>query len=264
MARRKGTGVMLELLDAALKAGHRAKYVLFDSRFSNPRQLVQISQRGLSAIGMIKKTGTILYEHEGERKGIKEIFASSRKRRGRSRYLLSAKVRVGNEERDGAAIEATVVCVRNRANRKDWIALICTDPSLSEDEVIRIYGKRWGIETFFKTCKSFLHLGKEYHGLSYDALTAHVALVFTRYMLLSVIKRNGEDHRTMGEIFYILISEMADITFGRSMQLLLKAFQESLDYGLHLGEGQVERLVKDFVSRLPMYLQRPLLRAACV
>lgn len=34
---------------------------------------------------------------------------------------------------------------------------------------------------FFKTCKSFLKLGKEYHGLSYDALTAHVAIVFTRY-----------------------------------------------------------------------------------
>ena len=52
----------------------------------------------------------------------------------------------------------------------------------------------------------------EYHGLSYDGLTAHVALVFTRYMLLAVSKRDNEDDRTLGELFYIMISEVADIT----------------------------------------------------
>ena len=49
---------------------------------------------------------------------------------------------------------------------------------------------------FFKTCKSFLKLGKEYYGWSYDALTAHVAIVFTRYMMLAVQKRDNEDERT--------------------------------------------------------------------
>ncbi|AXI15171.1 hypothetical protein BC336_1095 [Lactobacillus delbrueckii subsp. bulgaricus] len=50
--------------------------------------------------------------------------------------------------------------------------------TIDENEIIRIYGKRWDIEVFFKTCKSFLKLGTEYHGLSYDALTAHTAFVF--------------------------------------------------------------------------------------
>ncbi|WP_331281946.1 transposase, partial [Lactobacillus delbrueckii] len=63
-------------------------------------------------------------------------------------------------------IDARIVCVRNRYNRKDWIALICTDMTIDENEIIRIYGKRWDIEVFFKTCKSFLKLGTEYHGLS--------------------------------------------------------------------------------------------------
>ena len=51
--------------------------------------------------------------------------------------------------------------------------------SLSEMDIIRIYGHRWDIEVFFKTCKNSLLLRKEYHGLSYDGLTAHVAIVFT-------------------------------------------------------------------------------------
>lgn len=37
-------------------------------------------------------------------------------------------------------------------NRKNWLAIICTDISLNEKDVIRIYGHRWDIEVFFKTC----------------------------------------------------------------------------------------------------------------
>ena len=48
---------------------------------------------------------------------------------------------------------------------------------LSEEESIRIYGKRWQIEVFFKNCKSMLNLIGECPSLSYDALTAHVAIV---------------------------------------------------------------------------------------
>ena len=84
------------------------------------------------------------------------------------------------------------VCVRNKANRKEWLAFICTDMTLSEEEIIRIYGKRWQIEVFFKTCKSMLNLIGECHSLSYDALTAHVSIVFTRYMLLAMEQRQNE------------------------------------------------------------------------
>ena len=110
----------------------------------------------------------------------------------------SVDVIVGKEN----PIPAKIVCVRNKANRKDWLAFICTDTSLSEEEIIRIYGKRWQIEVFFKTCKSMLNLIGECHSLSYDALTAHVAIVFTRYMLLATEQRQNEDQRTLGELFF--------------------------------------------------------------
>ncbi|MCD5437291.1 transposase, partial [Lactobacillus delbrueckii subsp. lactis] len=179
-------------LDQALKAGLTAKYVMFDTWFSNPHQIVQISQRGLNVIAMVKKSSKITYEFEGKRMNVKQILNACKKRRGRSRYLLSVPVKVGDPAKDGAQIDARIVCVRNRSNRKDWIALICTDMTIDENEIIRIYDKRWDIEVFFKTCKSFLKLGTEYHGLSYDALTAHTAFVFLRYMFMSVEKRDDE------------------------------------------------------------------------
>lgn len=209
--RRVMAHVVIQLLDQALKAGLTAKYIMFDTWFSNPHQIVQISQRGLNVIAMVKKSSKITYEFEGKRMNVKQIFNACKKHRGRSRYLLSVPVKVGDPAKDGAQIDARIVRVRNRSNRKDWIALICTDMTIDENEIIRIYGKRWDIEVFFKTCKSFLKLGTEYHGLLYDALTAHTAFVFLRYMFMSVEKRDDEDDRTIGELFSTLSQVLSTI-----------------------------------------------------
>lgn len=256
LARTKGTDVMVNLIDQAMKAGHQAKYVLFDSWFSNPHQIVQLKQRKLDVIAMVKVSSKIKYEFERERKNIKQIYRSCKKRRGRSCYLLSIPVKVGRQDKDGAKIDARIVCVRNRANRKDWLAIICINMSLSEDEIIRNYGKRWDIEVFFKTCKSYLKLSTEYHGLSYDALTAHVAVVFTRYMLMSVAKRDDEDERTLGELFYCMIDELADITFSHSLQLITDAMLASVKQVFHASEAQIAEFTADFINRLPKYMQK--------
>ena len=83
---------------------------------------------------MIKKSSRIFYEYEGEMLSIKKLFGICKKRRGRSKYLLSVNVMVGNEQK----IPAKIVCVRNKQNKKDWVAFICTNPDLSEEEIIRI------------------------------------------------------------------------------------------------------------------------------
>lgn len=259
MTQSKGTDVVIQLLDQALKTGLTAKYVMFDTWFSNPHQIVQIKQRDLNVIAMVKKSSKITYEFDGKRMNVKQIFSACKKRRGRSRYLLSVPVKVGDPVKDGAQVDARIVCVRNRSNRKDWIALICTDMTIDEDEIIIIYGKRWDIEVFLKTCKSFLKLGTEYHGLSYDALTAHTAFVFLHYMFMSVEKRDDEDDRTIGELFYCMIDELADITFNHSLQILMEAMFESVKEIFQPTEEQMERFTKAFISRLPKYMQEAIL-----
>lgn len=51
-----------------------------------------------------------------------------------------------------------------------------SDIALSSLEIIQMYGKRWKIETFFKMCKTYLNLTKEYEGLNYDAMAAFFQL----------------------------------------------------------------------------------------
>ena len=257
-AREKETDVMLDMLKQAQKAGHHAKYVLFDSWFSNPKEIIRISEDcHLNTIAMVKKSSKIRYEFEEEELNIKQIFARSKKRRGCSRYLLSVEVKTSytDEKKVVHTIPAKIVCVRNRSNRKDWLAIICTDMALDEKEIIRIYDKRWDIEVFFKTCKQMLKLESECHSLSYDALTAHVAIVFTRYMLLSVEKRLNEDDRTVGELFFLMADELQDITFNQSMAIIVQAFLESVQELLQLSDEQIKSLLDIFVTRLPAYLR---------
>ena len=246
----KAPDVMVEMLGAALRAGHRAKYVLFDTWFASPKAILRIRREcKLDTIAMVKKTSKVFYELDGKRMNIKQIFAACRKRPGRARYLLSVDVMLKDQE--GNAIPARIVCVRNRNNRKDWIAFISTDTSLDPEEILRVYGKRWDIEVFFKACKSMLRLGSECHCLSYDALNAHVSLVFIRYMLLSLQKRRSEDDRTIGELFLMMVDELADTTFAHAMQLIVDIMLQTVREHFGLSEEQLLAFTRQFYDRLP-------------
>ena len=253
-SRRKATGVMIDLIKAAQQSGLTAKYVLFDSWFSSPKTITALKQgQGLDVIAMVKKSSKVKYGYQGKMLNIKEIYSKNRKRRGRSKYLLSVEVTVGEK-----AIPAKIVCVRNKSKKKDWLAIISTDTGLSEEEIIRIYGKRWDIEVFFKSCKSYLHPAKECRSLSYDALTAHVAIVFTRYMMLSVAQRRNEDDKTICELFFCLMDELDDITFDQSMRIIIDALMDTVMEYFHITEQQLEEFTASFIQRLPERIQNAL------
>ena len=109
------------------------------------------------------------------------------------------------------------------------------------------------IEVFFKVCKSYLKLSKECHALSYDAITAHTAVVFTRYMMLSLGSRESNDIRSLGELFVYISDEMADITWLQALQILL--FRSTLSETAELTEEKINELVDNFLDTLPSLLK---------
>ena len=255
LSMQKGTSVMLELLKEAKKANIPAKYVLFDSWFSSPSSIHAVKGIGYDIIGMVKKTPKMFFRYNGEDLSLMSIYNKNKKRRGRSRYLLSVMVDV---IKDGNIVPAKVVYVRNRNKRKEYLCIISTDTELDENEIIRIYGKRWDIEVFFKVCKSYLHLSKECRSISYDAMTAHTAVVFTRYMMLSIENRESRDERSLGELFLYFSDEMSDITWIQAFQLLLQMFRTLLTDDLDIAEDAFDALVDAFMDTLPALLKSKL------
>ena len=159
-------------------------------------------------------------------------------------YLLSVMVDV---VKNGEILPAKVVYVRNRNKRREYLCLISTYTNLDENEIIRIYGKRWDIEVFFKVCKSYLNLSRECNSLSYDAMTAHTAVVFTRYMMLSLESRESNDNRSLGEIFLYFSDEMSDITWIQAFQVLLQIFRTMLTANTELSDEKIRELVGAFL-----------------
>ena len=255
LSMQKGTQAMLELLKAAKKADIPAKYVLFDSWFSSPSTLHAVKSIGYDVIGMVKKTPKMFFRYNGEDMSLITIYNQNKKRRGRSKYLLSVVVDV---VKDGEIIPAKVVYVRNRNKKKEYLCLISTNTTLDENEIIRIYGKRWDIEVFFKVCKSYLNLSKECNSLSYDAVTAHTAVVFTRYMMLSLESRESNDSRSLGELFLYFSDEMSDITWIQAFQMLLQMFRTMLSDNTELSENKIDELVDTFMNTVPALLRTQL------
>jgi len=248
LSQTKATEAMMELIREAKCAAIPASYVLFDSWFTSPKVLHQIKKLGYDVIAMAKKTSKMHYEYEGEILSLPEVYRRNKKRRGRSRYLLSVIV---NIVKDGDIIPAKVVYVRNRNKRSDYLILISTDTSIDEDEIIRLYGKRWDIECFFKVCKSYLRLSKECKSLSFDAMAAHTAIVFTRYMMLSLEARESTDERSLGELFLYFSDEQADITWVQAFHLLLKMFRELLAEYVVVPDEIINEFLDMFFAKLP-------------
>ncbi len=68
------------------------------------------------------------------------------------------------------------------------ISYITNDHTLSPEEVIETYRKRWRIENFFKELRNYWNI-KKFPGLSANAVRIHIALIFISYLLVEQFKK---------------------------------------------------------------------------
>lgn len=248
LAQTKAPDVVHTMLKGAKSAQIPAQYVLFDTWFCSPASIIETKNIGYDVIAMVKKTDNIHFRYNGVMQSAQAIFRTSKKRRGVSKYLLSVEAEA---VKDGKSIPVKLVFVRNRNNKQDYLILVSTDVSLKEEEIIQTYGKRWSIEVFFKMCKSFLKLGKESHAISYDAMTSHVAIVFTRYMMLSLEQRRNSDGRSFGGMYYDAYDELQDLHYSSALILILKELIDAVKKRMLFMEKELDSMLEAFIENLP-------------
>ena len=86
-------------------------------------------------------------------------------------------------------------------------------------------------------------------------MTAHTAVVFTRYMMLSLESRESNDSRSLGELFLYFSDEMSDITWIQAFQMLLQMFRTMLSDNTELSEDKIDELVDTFMNTVPALLR---------
>ena len=219
-ATEKATAHLQDMVKRVLAVGIRAKYLLMDSWFTAPATVIALNQH-LPVIGMVKKSSKVYYGFQGHRLSVPDIYRRLNKRRGRAKILVGATVTLGQKT------PARLVFVRDR-RKKDWLVILSTDTQLPDDDIVRIYGKRWDIEVFFKMAKQHLKLVKEIQSRDFDALIAHTSIVFMRYMFLAYQCRMLTDRRSFGDLFHVCCQEVHDITFMEALLRILSIATERM------------------------------------
>lgn len=251
---KKSPEVMIDLLKQAAAYALPSSYVLFDSWFTYPKTLIKILKLNLHTIAMVKAMPKVFYTYKGKKYNLKSLYSFVKKKRGKAKIKASIIVQIG-EDKQATPIMAKIVFVKDKNKTRNWLALISTDTNLTDEEIIRIYGKRWDIEVFFKMNKSLLNLAKEFQCRSYDAMIAHTTIVFTRYIMLAMESRNNTDLRTVGGLFFHCCDEIQDIKFFEAIKIMLDLLKNALYEKLTLTKTQINDFLDYFISKLPSYIK---------
>lgn len=252
-AKQSGTKLTLNMLDQILVYVQDFQYILFDSWFSWPEVIKGVKERQRDVICMLKDMPNIFYNYQGQTYRLSSLYKAVAKQTEKKTYIASVIV-------DYYGIPARIIFVHNRNGNKkrEWLALLSTDINLAEEEVIRIYGLRWDIEVYFKMCKSFLGLAKEFQCRNYDAVFAHTTIVCIRYMLLAIQNREQKDDRAHGGLFYLLCDEVADLDFNQAFLLILDLFTQTLRENLFLSDDMLDQMLSNFMDKLPSFIKNRL------
>jgi hypothetical protein len=248
--------VIPPMIQRALDTGIDASYVLMDTWFTQQPLIKAITDQGLDVIGMVKNLKQ-RYVVNGDRVSLKELYRLAKPATGKKDLLRSIHTVQAN------GIPVKVVFVRNRNKKSNWLAILSTDCTLSDKEIIRIYGIRWDIEVFFKTTKSLLRLQKEFQGRSYDSLISHTTIVFTRYIILSWQNRCSTDDRTLGGMFYELCDEISDLDWAVALQQLIELLEDVLRKTNKQVQNLITRQLQLWIAGLPNYIKGYLSISVC-
>ena len=136
----------------------------------------------MHVIAMVKQLKQV-YLYNGCYHTLNSLFKLTKKSYHNSSDIISSVI-----VKTKGGIDVKLVFVKNKNKKNEYLTLLCTDITVEEDEILRIYGNRWSIEVMFKVSKDLLKLNKEFKTVSFDMMISHISIVFTRYMILEYLK----------------------------------------------------------------------------
>ena len=237
----KSTDLLETMVKRVLYAGIRVDYILMDSWFCFPSILAKLGKH-VPVICMAKDMKSTLYRYNGQKVRLKKLYSLLKKRPGRT----SIPAGVITETTKGQLVK--IVFVRHRHYKRTWLAILSTDADLPDDEIVRIYGRRWDIEVFFKMMKHYLNLEREAQLRDYDGLIGHITITMSRYVFLAFEQRCHDDPRTLGSLFHACSDELQDLDFLSALQRIMTIAIEKIRSAGVIAEDAVLAIADSVMS----------------
>lgn len=103
--------------------------------------------------------------------------------------------------------------------------------------------------------KSYLKLGTEFQGRSFDMLISHTTVVFSRYLMMEFERRQAGDTRSLGGLFFLYADEVRDLDNQTALQQLMALFLNLVGATSKVGKQTTLCQLQQWMADLPLYIK---------
>jgi hypothetical protein len=214
--------IAIDIVKRAIKSGIYADYLLVDSWYSKPVFIKEMNELGLRVISRIANNNKI-WSFIGKEKGLEAIYNKFKELKTAKPGKHGKKIRFTYfsavvEHKSAGKLKIVFIKTKEKL-----IPIASTDLTISDEEIIEIYKRRWDIEQGYKELREHFGFGKEENRI-YEALIARITLSFFTYNIVSYINRISNEPKTMGGLFKDLECELH--TLAIAMQVFITILDE--------------------------------------
>ena len=214
--------IAIDMVKRAVNSGIYADYLLVDSWYSKPVFIQEMNTLGLRVISRMANNNKI-WNFIGKEKSLEAIYNKFKEIKSAKPGKYGKKVRFTYfsavvEHKTAGKLKIVFIKTKEKL-----IPIVSTDLTISDEEIIEIYKRRWDIEQGYKELREHFGFGKEENRI-YEALIARITLSFFTYNIVSYINRISNEPKTIGGLFKDLECELH--TLAIAMQVFITILDE--------------------------------------
>ncbi len=214
--------IAIDMVKRAVNSGIYADYLLVDSWYSKPVFIQEMNTLGLRVISRIANNIRI-WNFIGKEKTLEAIYNKFKELKTAKPGKYGKKIKFTYfsavvEHKTAGKLKIVFIKTKEKL-----IPIVSTDLTISDEEIIEIYKRRWDIEQGYKELREHFGFGKEENRI-YEALIARITLSFFTYNIVSYINRISNEPKTIGGLFKDLECELH--TLAIAMQTFIAILDE--------------------------------------
>ena len=249
------TEIVIKMIKRALQRKIPFKYILWDSWFNNNTSYKYIFEKlipqGKVLISMLKN-GHQKYRYGNRDFNLKELYRRSEnwslnnntgiKSKSIIVYILDTTSSKKINER--TKIGKIKICFFKYPHVKRWKAILSTDLNLSEEEVLKIYLRRWSIECIFKEVKQYFGYDQS-KSSKYCAMVADLTIRYMFYNMLCY-KKHKDEYASMEQLLIEFCEQLEETFLTNFINIIIgQQMKKLLDFGIANGYNNLIDFRKD-------------------
>ncbi len=168
-------------------------YILTDSWYTSKKFINVCKSKDTEVIGALKSNRVFRFKEHGIKHKLSVYVKNLRNPSFENITFKGEAFKVRRIEVYLEGIGRVVVLISKRMKDRSKKYILCTDMSLSNEDIMKYYSYRWDIEVGYLYCKDRLGMG-QYQMRNMKAIEKYCALIFSAFGLLEYLRvdNNGK------------------------------------------------------------------------